>query len=371
MEHQDAQRRRWLQLVAITGGVGILMVLGLRRVGGRDTGAAQEAPAPADRTRAAAATTSEGPERTVSRPDDDAPEPTDDASLAVQPQEGEAWSLLRVPLVCQVEPVVAGPPVVGDATPVTWPGPDHDPQPDGLVYPAVPMRVTVGAGELTGTTFLPVVDSGGDPTRHVARLVLPGFAPTRFSFVTTGPDQPATCDGPVQLVAAAGGVVGVVRFEDGSPAEGAIVDGCGTRVIAGSDGTYFLLPRAEGACSLRARHAPGSAAESALQSFDPLAPGDHVLDFVVAVPDQADPGVEIFRTDDGEVWGRPEGQVPWSRALFSGARILRVGDVPADELSDEELLEAMVRLDQPVHVEQYFETEDGESVRKLSAVDEL
>lgn len=41
--------------------------------------------------------------------------------------------------------------------------------------------------------------------------------------------QEAGSEGLVQLVAAASGVVGGVRFQDGSPAEGAIIDGCGAR----------------------------------------------------------------------------------------------------------------------------------------------
>ena len=102
-------------------------------------------------------------------------------------------------------------------------------------------------------------------------------------------------------------MVGIVRFQDGSPAEGAIINGCGTRVIAGSDGSYFLFPWETEPCSLQARHAPGSAAESAPLQVDLTTPEDQILDFIVEKPDQPDPGVEIFRTDDvvlSRIWIR-------------------------------------------------------------------
>jgi len=368
MERQDSGKRGLVRLGVIAGLVVVVALVGLNLTDEPEADPSPKTAAPANSGLGTVVTT---PTRTPARLQDEDPEPVDDIPRAVQPRADQAWSLLRLPLTCEVEPPVVGPPVVGEATPVTWPGADHDPQPDGVAYPAIPMRITVDAGEATGTTFLPVLDSGGERIRHVARLVLPGFAPTEFTFVTTGPDQPITCDGPIELGAAAHGVVGVVRFQDGSPAEGAIVDGCGTRVITGSGGDYFLLPRAEEPCSLRARHAPGTAAESAPERVDPAASEDLVLDFVVEMPDQPDPGLEIFRTEDGEVWARPGDSGPWARKLYSGARILRVGDVPADSLSDEELLRAMVHLDEAVHIQQYFESEDGEGVRANTSVTEL
>lgn len=282
-----------------------------------------------------------------------------------EPLPEDEWSLLRAPLACTVEPALTGAAVVGELTPHPTPGPD------GRVPPSIPFRVTVTGAELTGETFLPVVDAGDEPVRHVARLVLPGFAPTELSFITTGPGQAATCAGPVQLAAAGEGVVGTVRLEDGTPAEGAIVAGCGTRATAGSDGAYFLLPRTQEACALRARHAPGAAAQSEPQAVDSDPGEDLVIDFVVTVPERPDPGVEVFRTDEGEVWVRPTGAVPWADALPFGARIVRVGDVPPSELSDDALLRTMVHLDETVYIEQAFETEDGQTVRQEVGIREL
>ena len=290
-------------------------------------------------------------------------EPMDDAT--VLPSGEEAWSVLRVPLACTVEPGLAGASIVGDVTP------DPAPTPDGRVPPSIPFRVIVTGAELTGETFLPVIGAGDEPLRHAARLVLPGFAPMDITLLTTGPEQPATCAGPVQLAAAGEGVVGTVRLEDGSPAEGAIVAGCGTRATAGADGAYFLLPRTREACALRARHAPGSAVRSEPQPVDSDPGEDLVIDFVVTVPERPDPGVEVFRTDEGEVWVRPTGEVPWADAVAYGARIVRVGDVPPAELSDVELLAAMVRLDETIFIEHAFETEDGQTVRQQIGISEL
>ena len=365
----------WIRRAMTRGGVAALVVfavlVGLRFMSEPEVERAPETPAPDESAPRTTVTTASAPVPAPSPLPDEDPEPEDDVPRAVQPREGEAWSLVNVPLTCAVEPPLVGLPLVGKSTPLTWPGDDHEPQPDGLLYPAIPIDVTVDAGEATATTFLPVLGSGDDPIRHVARLVLPGFAPTEFTFITTGPDQPALCEEPIQLSTAAQGVVGTVRFQDGSPAEGAIINGCGTRVIAGSDGAYFLLPREQESCSLQARHAPGSAAESAPLQVDPTTAEDQVLDFVLEMPDQPDPGVEIFRTDDGEIWIRPVDSGPWARKLVSGARITHIGDVPADALSDEELNRAMVSLDETVHVEQYFETEDGQDLHVQVAITEL
>lgn len=289
----------------------------------------------------------------------------EDAAGTVQSQEEEPWSLLRVPLACTVEPALAGAAVVGKLVP--HPGTE----PDDGAPPSIPSRVTLTGADLMGEAVLSVMGSREQPLRHGARLVLPGFAPTELSLLTTGPGQPATCARPVQLAAAGGGVVGTVRFEDGSPAEGAIVAGCGTHAVAEGDGAYFLLPRTQEACVLRARHAPGTAARSEPQEVDSDPGEDLVLDFVVEVPERPDPGVEVFRTDEGEVWVRPAEEVPWADALASGARIVRVGDVHPAELSDEALLLAMVHLDETITIEQAFETEDGQTVRQQVGVSEL
>lgn len=372
MENQQAQSQRWLQ-VSVLVAIAVVVAFGLGLMDGPQPDPVPEAPAPAANTPRTVTTTRVAPER---GPDpvpveEEALEPDDDIPRARQPRKGEAWDLLRVPLACAVDPPVVGPPVVGEATPVTWPGKDHEPVADGLDYPAIPMRVTVDKGEATATTFLPVRVSEDTPTRHVARLVLPGFAPTDFSFTSTGPDEPATCDAPIKLAAAAQGVTGVVSHADGSPAVGAIVAGCGVRVVTGSEGDYFLLPRSEEPCRLRARHAPGSSAESEAVEVDLLSSGDQVLDFVVEVPEQPDPGVEIFRTEEGEVWGRPSRSGPWERKIPQGVRILQVGEVPANELSDEELLLAMVRLDEAVLIHRVFETEDGQRVQMNTSITEL
>ncbi len=371
MERAQEGKSRWMP-IGLLAGIAIVAALGVLFLS--DDPEATPPPAlaaPADSIRQTVVTTTAKPERPPATLPDEEPKPEDNVPLAVPPRDGEAWALLRVPLRCELVPPIFGPPVVGHATPVTWPGGDHQPQPDGVEYPVIPMQVTASESEATATTSLPVIDAGTDPVRHVARLVLPGFAPTEFSFISTGVDQPVTCEEPIELVAAANGVVGIVRLQDGSPAEGAIVDGCGTQVIAGSNGDYFLLPREKRTCGLRARYAPGTTAETAPQRVEPLASEDQVLDFVVEVPAESNPGVEIFRTDDGEVWVRPDDSGPWARKIPYGARIFRVGETLANTLSDDELLEAMVRLDETIYLEQYFESEDGENVRMNTEVTEL
>ena len=176
-----------------------------------------------------------------------------------------------------------------------------------------------GQGRSDGND-LPARSSPEDtPTRHVARLVLPGFAPTDFSFTSTGLDEPATRDAPIA------GRRRPRSDRRGQPHGrqpcGAIVAGCGVRVVTGSEGDYSCL--LEEPCRLRARR-PGSSAESEAVEVDLLSSGDQVLDFV-EVPEQPDPGVEIFRTEEGEVWGRPSRSGPWERKIPQGVRILQVG----------------------------------------------
>ena len=112
-------------------------------------------------------------------------------------------------------------------------------------------------------------------------VVVPGDAPTEVSVITSGPDQPVLCEGPTTRKLAENGVVGTVRLSDGSPAEGAIVSGSKAVAVTGSDGDTFLLPRPEEPCSLRARHAPGPAAQSPPREIDPLDEDDQVEDFLV------------------------------------------------------------------------------------------
>ena len=96
------------------------------------------------------------------------------------------------------------------------------------------------------------------------------------------------------------------------------------------------------------------------------------MDFTVEVPYTPDPGAQIFRDDAGDVWVRVEAPGhPWHTRAFPSALITRVGDRPASELSDAELLAAMVSMDQAITVEQRFETADGEEIRRSDRVTEL
>ena len=298
--------------------------------------------------------------------------PADDAQRARQPKEGAEWELLKVPLLCDVEPPPVQATVEGMLHPVTWPGPDHEPQDGGMNYPPVPSPVTIEEGVLTGRLWLPVVKSRGEAVRHVARLVIPGFAETEFSFLTLGPDESAECSEAISLDSASSGVVGSVRLADGSSVVGAIVSGCGARTVAGSDGDYFLLPRSEEACTLRARHAPGTSVQSDPHAIDPSASSDHVVDFVIEVPDRPQPGVTLTRDDAGEVWAHSESSDdPWARYLLSPAVIVRVGDVPASTLSDEELWLAMTQLDSVIHLQQHLESDEGQQLIVNQEVAEL
>lgn len=310
---------------------------------------------------------------------DPEPEPTDpgdDALDATQPKQDDEWEVLRERLVCDVEPALSADTVQGTMHLVTWPGPDHEAQEGGLSYPAIPSTITIEDGGMTGDLFLPAMKSSGTPVRHVAKLTIPGFAPTEFSFLTYGPGEDAECTETVQLDIASSGVVGSVSLPDGSPVSDAIVAGCNTRAVSGSDGDYFLLPRSEGTCTLRARHAPGSSTQSAPQEIDLNAAEDLVADFVIEIPDHPTPGVTLTRdeNDQGETEVLAQSQSPddpWAKYLLNEAIIMRVGDVPASTMSDEELWRAMETLDQVIHVQQQFDTEAGERLLVNHEVTEL
>jgi hypothetical protein len=356
---------RWVAIIGLMG-VGAVSVLWFRADTEDDAAAPEAGPS----TPAVAA----GPTPRLPAPTVDAPEPQadDDIPLATQPVEGATLALVDGPVVCDVTPATAGPPVQGSMKPRTWPGPDHTPREGGVDGPVIPTKVSIEAGVLTGKLFLQVDTAGTTPVRHVSRLTVPGFAPTDFSFVTSGPGAPVVCDGPIQLELAQNGVVGTVRTDDGSPAEGAIVSGCKARAVAGSDGDYFLLPRTEEPCALRARHAPGSAAQTPPRTIDPLDPDDHVVDFDVARPETPDAGVRITRDEAGEVWLKAEGpDAPWDKHVRYGTVLKRVGDVAANSLSDAELMRALVQLDQPLHLQLQLRTADGQVVYKGFVVDEL
>lgn len=298
--------------------------------------------------------------------------PDDGIPLASQPLEGASLGMMKQPLVCDITPATAGPAVEGAVETLTWPGPDHEPREGGMDAPTFTTRVTIEASTMTGTLTLVVDRSNVGPVRHAARLAVPGYAPTDFSFVTSGPDQPVVCEGPIALKLAENGVVGTVRLSDGSPAEGAIVSGCKAAAVTGSDGDYFLLPRADEPCSLRARHAPGTAVQSPPTEIDPLAQDDQVVDFTVVPPDRPTPGVEITRDEAGEVWVKAESPAaPWDRHLRYSALLLRIGDVPASSLDDDELRRALVQLDRDIHLQHQFYSADGEEVLRNSVVDEL
>jgi hypothetical protein len=305
------------------------------------------------------------------------PGPTDDDALhATQPKQDDEWEVLRVRLVCEVEPALAGDTIQGVMNMVTWPGPDHEAHEGGVSYPAIPINITIEDGEMTGNLFLPALKSSDTPVRHVGKLTISGFAPTEFSFLTFGIGADAECTETVQLDSASNGVIGNVSLSDGTPVSGAIVAGCNTQTVSGSDGDYFLLPRSEDTCTLRARHAPGSSTQSAPQEIDLSVTEDLVADFVIEIPDHPTPGVTLTRGEnaDGESEVLAQSQSPddpWAKYLINEAVIMRVGDVPASTMSDEELWRAMETLDQVIHVQQQFDTEAGERLLVNHEVTEL
>jgi hypothetical protein len=299
-------------------------------------------------------------------------DPEDNSVEASQPKADAPWEVLRFSLICDVEPELVGEATEGMMHPVTWPGPEHEAQEGGLEYPAMPARVTIEGGVATAKVWLAVVQSTDAPVRHRSRLVMPGFAPSEFSFLTHGPDSPPECTAPIELISAANGVVGNVRLADGSPVAGAIVEGCNARAVAGQDGDFFLLPRTEDACTLRARHSPGTSVQSATQQVDPSASADQVVDFVVEIPDHPQPGVEITRNDAGEVWVQAEDpDDPWAKYAREPTLIVSVGDIPADSLSDEDLRQAMVELDQVIAIQQHMKSAEGQNLIINRSVDDL
>ncbi|MDG1484333.1 MAG: hypothetical protein P8R54_32370 [Myxococcota bacterium] len=80
---------------------------------------APETPAPDESAPRTTVTTASAPVPAPSPLPDEDPEPEDDVPRAVQPREGEAWSLVNVPLTCAVEPPLVGLPLVGKSTPLT------------------------------------------------------------------------------------------------------------------------------------------------------------------------------------------------------------------------------------------------------------
>lgn len=303
-------------------------------------------------------------------PDAAAADEADAPPRAAEPTP-EAFALARgVQLTCDVVPTSAA--GKAELRHVTWPGPTSWIAPQvgaEMVAPRHP--VTVEDGILTGSLTFPTA-AGDAAVRHEMTLTMDGFAPTTFSFVLHGPEGEADCLAPISLESAARGVVGTVRQPNGAPMVGAVVQGCGARTVTGSDGDYFLLPRDPVPCTLRARDAPGSAALSAPVEVTLTGEDDQVIDFTLTPPDVADPGVQLYRSETGEVWlftDKPE--VPWYTHAQTPGILLSVGDVDATELSDAELLAALVSLAQEVHIQHRFETADGTPVNQNTTVSEL
>jgi hypothetical protein len=278
---------------------------------------------------------------------------------------------IRVKLSCEVD--ITGPPVKGHVWLVSWPGSGRDdPSKYTVTHRTVRYAMQIADGVMTFKTSIAGIQTDGEHLRHTADLMVPGYAATRFEFLTPPDDGPSICvQSPIQLQPATHAVVGTVRLTDGSPAADAIVEGCDARTRTDSEGTYFLVPRAL-PCALLARHAPGTATQSDPQTVEAYGAEDLVMDFTVEVPETPNPGVTLRRNEDGiaTIWSLPSGVKQWNR-LTIGTHLLRVGDVPTNELSDEEVLMAMVSLDEPLRIYQEFQTYEGEVLTTESDIEAL
>lgn len=73
--------------------------------------------------------------------------------------------------------------------------------------------------------------------------------------------------------------------------------------------------------------------------------------------------MEITRNEAGEVRLKAESSpAPWDRHLRYGTLLLRIGDVPASSLDDDELPRAWVQLDRYLHLQHRLDSADGEEV---------
>ena len=309
----------------------------------------------------------------------DAPNPLDLTPhvAARAPAEDEQTRNRRVDLACRVEPALPASKAI--VRHISWPGqgryempaPDEGDSP--LRFQAPTHRLTIRAGVLEGSFHTPSIEAEGMHIKHEAELLVPGFEPTRFSYLAPGSSGPGLCvPDPVRLEPGGRGVVGEVTRLDGTPVAGAVVEGCGSRAQADEDGSYFLVPVDDGDCALTARLAWGAIRRSAPKTVQHEVGTDQILDFALEPADQPSTGVMLYRSDKNEIWGKAmEADGPWHGVMGNPSVILRVGETLASELSDEEILKALLLLEQPIQVQHRFETADGEELRVNLSIDEV
>ena len=282
-------------------------------------------------------------------------------SLAAQePKSRQDMRLMEVDLECAVD--VTGPPIRAEVWLVSWPGSGRDdPSTYQLNHRPVRDRARIEDGVMNFSSGIMAIKTDGEAVRHTADLMVPGYGATRFEFITPDNNGPSTCvQSPIQLQPPEQLVVGTVRYADGSPATRARVEGCDSRARTDTDGSYSLVPRSF-PCALIARHAPGTATQSPAQQIEAFDTTDLVVDFIVEEPATPDPGMTLSRDGSGiaTIETLTFGLEQWAEVGI-GAKLLMVGEIPTSALSDEEVLRAMVSLDQPIFVSNEFITVDGE-----------
>lgn len=280
---------------------------------------------------------------------------------ASKPTDRSETTKVMVDLACAVE--VHAPHVRGKFQLVSWPASGRG---------ELSQWVDIHDGTLAMAWQLPAKKTDGEALRHEARLLVQGYAPTDVSFLTLGQGPSGIClPSPIVLEPTGTAVTGTVRLADGSPAERAIVEGCGARARAAEDGSYVLVPF-ELPCEVFARHAPGSGDRTPAKAVDGEGGRDILVDFTVERPPELDPGVAFERTEDGGVTiTRATFEVAQWKELHLGTRLLAFGDVAVQDMTDEEIVEAMVFLDEPIQVRHVFQTVEGEEMSTDAVIEVL
>lgn len=290
---------------------------------------------------------------------------------AQEPETRQDIRGMEVDLECEID--MTGPPVRAEVWLVSWPGSGRD-DPSTYQINQRPIRdpAWIEDGFMTFSSGIVGIKTNGESVRHTADLMVPGYGATRFEFITPDNNGPSACvQSPIKLQAPEHAVVGTVQYEDGSPATRAIVEGCDSRARTDADGAYLLVPRSF-PCALIARHAPGTATQSPPQAIEAFEEKDLVVDFVVEVPKTPDPGMTLSRNESGiaTIETLTGGIKQWD-ALVIGTELRMVGEVPTSELSDEDVLAAMVSLEQPILIYQEFITVDGEVIENKTVIEAL
>ena len=210
------------------------------------------------------------------------------AEVAQKPDSADDLRRGLLDFDCPVEPASAT--GQGRLRFVTWPGPGEFALPGDpfMLRPSRP-KVSLADGRIRFAFKVWEKDVSEHHIVHEADLLVPGFEPTRVRLLGPGPEGPGRClGGAIQLQVGGHGVVGTVTTHRGVPISGAVVVGCGERALTDGDGSYFLMPTDEGACTVVARAAPGSMSSAEPVTIEPAADRDTVVDFRIFTPSVRD-----------------------------------------------------------------------------------